>query len=829
MPDVLIRAASEVIVVDGAMGTMLSRMGLPPGEPPELLNVTAPETVAAVHAGFIEAGAMAVSTNSFGGSRPKLAKWGIADQVVELNRVAVRIAREAGAQHVLADVGPTGLTMEPVGSVTFDDVYAAFAEQIAALASESPDAIFLETFTDLAEARAALLAARDVCDLPVLVSLSYGLAGRTELSGTDPETAAAVFEALGAAAIGMNCGLGPEQMLPLLRRLCAATSLPVIAQPNAGMPRLEDGATVFPGTPDEVAAFAVDAAAAGAAFVGSCCGSTPAFTGEIALAVEGARPVAHGPSPDGSRGVRVASPRSVVTIGGGTRLKAIGERINPTGKKALAESLREGSMSVVRDYAVAQEHAGADLLDVNVGAAGVDAASTLPRAVLALSALTALPLVIDTTDPAALEAALRAYPGRALVNSVNGGADSMAAVLPLARRYGAAVVVLALDDDGIAETAEGRLAVVDRVRAAAHSAGLSDADLVVDGLVLTAAAEPGAAEVALDTVRGASRERGLATVLGVSNVSHGLPGRPPLNAAFLSMAAGAGLDAAIVNPADVEVARAIAASDALLGHDTRAERWVARTKADQTAAPSAQHPAPSSGGRAESGEASEAVPSEAVPSAASTASARLTRAIDVGDADSAPTLVDELVTGGMAPAAVIGEVMTPAIQRLGDAYGRGEVFLPQMMASADAMKAGVARARELMPVGESVRAGRVVFATVKGDIHSIGKDICVSLLESRGFVVDDLGVDVPAERVVEHAADADAVCLSALMTTTLPAMEATVAAVRTKRPDVPVLVGGAVVTAEWAASVGASGYAPDAPGCVEAVRVRTDAGKAQQP
>ena len=483
MPDVLIRAASEVIVVDGAMGTMLSRMGLPPGEPPELLNVTAPETVADVHAGFIEAGAMAVSTNTFGGSRPKLAKWGIADQVVELNRVAVRIAREAGAQHVLADVGPTGLTMEPVGSVTFDDVFAAFAEQIAALASESPDAIFLETFTDLAEARAALLAARDVCDLPVLVSLSYGLAGRTELSGTDPETAAAVFEALGAAAIGMNCGLGPEQMLPLLRRMCAATSLPVIAQPNAGMPRLEDGATVFPGTPDEVAAFAVDAAAAGAAFVGSCCGSTPAFTGEIALAVEGARPVAHGPSPDGSRGVRVASPRSVVTIGGGTRLKAIGERINPTGKKALAESLREGSMWVVRDYAVAQEHAGADLLDVNVGAAGVDAASTLPRAVLALSALTALPLVIDTTDPAALEAALRAYPGRALVNTVNGGADSMAAVLPLAKRYGAAVVVLALDDDGIAETAEGRLAVVDRVRAAAHSAGLSDADLVVDGLV----------------------------------------------------------------------------------------------------------------------------------------------------------------------------------------------------------------------------------------------------------------------------------------------------------------------------------------------------------
>ncbi len=825
MPDVLKRAASEIIIIDGAMGTMLSRLGLPTGEPPELLNVTAPEMVGQVHVDYILAGALAVSTNTFGGSRPKLAKWGIGDQVVELNRAAVRIAREAGAQHVLGDVGPTGLTMAPLGPADFGELYEAFAEQIAALAGESPDAILLETFTDIAEARAALIAARDVTDLPVFVSLSYGLSGRTELSGTDPETAAVILEALGASAIGMNCGLGPEQMLPLVRRLASVTTLPIVAQPNAGMPRLEQGATVFPGTPVEMGVFAEAARAAGATLVGSCCGSTPAFTAEISAAAGGLAPLAHGPAADGRRGVRVASARKSVTLGGGTRLKTVGERINPTGKKALAQSLREGSMSTVRDYAVAQEHAGADLLDVNVGAAGVEAADVLPGAVLALAALTELPLVIDTTDAVALEAALRAYPGRALVNSVNGGPESLASVLPLARRYGAAVVVLALDGDGIPDTADGRVAIVDRVREAALQAGLTDGDLVVDGLVLTAAAEPDGAGVTLETVRTVSAERRLATILGVSNVSHGLPGRAPLNSAFVAMAMARGLDAAIVNPSDHEIMRAIAASDALLGRDDRSERWIAKARAEEAAA-----------GATASGPAQPRVaagPGSAADAAAGTgpspgdAAARLVAAIESGDADAAPGLVDELVAGGMAPGAVIGDVMTPAIQRLGDAYGRGEAFLPQMMTAADAMKAGVTRARGLLPEGEAVDAGRVLFATVRGDIHSIGKDICVSLLESRGFIVDDLGVDVPAERIVERAADADAVCLSALMTTTLPAMEKTVGALASDRPGVPVFVGGAVVTPEWAAAIGATGYAPDAPGCVEEVSARVEAGKAQ--
>jgi 5-methyltetrahydrofolate--homocysteine methyltransferase len=444
-------------------------------------------------------------------------------------------------------------------------------------------------------------------------------------------------------------------------------------------------------------------------------------------------------------------------------------------------------MAIVRQFAAEQAAAGADALDVNVGAAGVDAKQALPAAVLALSGSCDLPLVLDTTDADALEEALKRYPGRALINSVNGGEASMSAVLPLAKRYGAAVLVRALHDDGIPPTAEGRVAVVERVRERAHDAGLSDDDLLVDYLVLTAASDPGSATVTLEALRQVKARWSLAVVLGVSNVSHGLPGRSTLNAAFLAMAAGAGLDAAIVNPADAEVMRTVAAVDALLGRDERAERWVAL--------------------------AAERAP-EAVPEAARDEDL-LALAIERGDADGAPGLVERLIARGVRPQDVIASVLTPAIQRVGDAYGRSDVFLPQLIAAADAMKAAVEVAKRHLPPGEGVFLGRVAFGTVKGDIHSIGKDICISMLESHGFSVDDLGVDVSAERFAEAARDADVVCASALMTTTLSAMEEAVRAVAAT--GTPVLVGGAVVTADYARSIGA-GYAEDAPGCVEAVR-----------
>ena len=818
MPDIMMRLGRDVLVVDGAMGTMLHRAGLPAGECPELLNVTAPEMIADVHRLYDLAGADCVTTNTFGGSAPKLAEYGLADRVAELNVAAVRIARREGAAHVLADMGPTGLVMEPMGSATFDEVFDAFAEQAAALASAGPDAIFIETMTDIAEARCAVLAATSVTDLPVFVSCTFGLAGRMDLSGTDPETAAVVLEAAGADAIGMNCGLGPDQMLPLLRRMAAATKLPVYAQPNAGLPTLDaEGHTVFPGTPEEMGEFAAAARLAGAAMVGSCCGSTPAFSGAIVDAVAD-KDVVDLPE-RGLPGLVVAGPRRVVTIGAGSPVRVIGERINPTGKKALAEELRAGSMSLVRSFAAEQHAAGADLLDINVGAAGVDARMALPAAVLAVVGSSELPLVLDTTDPAALEAALRIYPGRALINSVNGDPASIEAVLPLAAKYGAAVVVLALDDIGIPETVEGRMAVVERVRAAAHEAGLTDADLIVDALVMTAATDVDAPRTTVGALS-AAHESGLATTLGVSNVSHGLPNRPLLNAAFFDAAAAAGLDAGIINPSDHVIMTAVGIANqaraAQVNPDAHDEAWTAWDAAYRTALAAA-----ASGAEALAAPAArEAGPVDPLSA--------LVSAVLLGDVDAAPGLVDALIESGIPAEEIIGSVLTPAIQRLGDAYGRGETFLPQMMVAAEAMKAAVTRVKELLPEGsKDASAGRVVFATVKGDIHSIGKDICVSLLESQGFDVLDLGVDVPAERVLEAAVDADAVCLSALMTTTLPAMAHIVESVQAAIDGLPVFVGGAVVTAEWATSIGA-GYSADAPGCVNAVREATASRRNEQ-
>ena len=808
MPDIQLRLGRDVLVVEGAMGTMLHRAGLPAGECPELLNITAPEMIGDVHRLYKLAGADCSVTNTFGGSSIKLAEYGYADRVEEFNRAAVRIAKRDGAPHVLADVGPTGLVLQPLGSATFDEVFEAFAEQVRALAAETPDAILIETMTDIAEARCAVLAAKSACDLPVFVTCTFGLSGRMDLSGTDPETAAVILAAAGADAVGLNCGLGPDQMLPLLTRMAAATTLPLIVQPNAGLPTLDaDGHTVFPGTAAEMGVAAAAFRAAGAAVIGSCCGSTPSFTGSIVDAVAD-KDVVEIPG-RGYAGTVLAGPRRVVVLGAGGPVRVVGERINPTGKPALKATLLEGSMSVVRSFAAEQEAAGADLLDVNVGAAGVNAVSVLPAAVLALAGTTELPLVIDTTDPVALEAALRVYPGRALINSVNGDPASIAAVLPLAKRYGAAVVALTLDDTGIPEDAAGRMAVVARVREAAHAVGLSDADIVVDALVMTAATNADAPRVTAATVS-AAHEMGLATILGLSNVSHGLPDRQLLNAAFFDVCVAAGLDSAIANPNDHVVMEAVRLAnqtrEAGFEPDAHHLAWAAWDAAYGLALAHAE-----AGAEALVGEAASGASVEADPRAA------LEGAVLRGDSDGAPSLVDAVIAGGTPAAEVIGAVLTPAIQRLGDAYGRGEVFLPQMMIAADAMKAAVKQVKTHLPETAETSEGRVVFATVKGDIHSIGKDICVSLLESQGFDVVDLGVDVVLESVLEASRDADVVCLSALMTTTLPAMHDAVAALRQEAPGRPVLVGGAVVTLEWAASIGA-GYSADAPGCVRAVR-----------
>jgi len=803
MPDIQMRFGKDILVLEGAMGTMLQRAGMEPGTCPEFLNVVEPDMISQIHTSYHMAGSDCATSNTFGGSRTKLAEFDLEDQLEEINRAGVRLARSGGAPHILADIGPTGLVMEPLGTVAFEEVFDIFAEQARALASESPDAFLLETFTDIAELRVAVLACKSVSDLPVIACGTFGQNGRMDLSGTDPATAAIILEAAGADAVGMNCGVGPEHMIDNARAMVKATALPVFAQPNAGLPTVDfTGTTVYPGTPDEMARFAVLAREAGLAGVGSCCGTSPKFTGAIAIEIGGKYCVE---VPRGFSTTVVASSRAYVEIGSGP-LRVIGERINPTGKPELKESLLAGSMSIVRRYGAQQSEAHADLLDVNVGAAGVDAREMLPKAVGALTGVIDTPLVLDTTDYAALEAALRVYPGKALINSVNGEPASYEAVLPLAKKYGAALVVLALDDNGIPKTAEGRLAVVEHVRAIANGLGIPDKDLLVDSLVMAAAADPDAPKVTLDATA-LVKKSGLNAMLGVSNVSHGLPMRGVLNAAFLTAAASLGLDCAIVNPNDSLISEAVKTINA--GRENGAsDATTARREFDLLLERAL-----------EMGKGSTSVEETRLPTdSAYDPEVELRRAIAQGDAQGAPAHVDALIEQGLTPAEVIGDVLTPAIKRLGDGFGRGEVFLPQLMAAADAMKVGVARAKSYLNPTDAAAStkGRVVFATVKGDIHSIGKDICISLLESQGFEVNDLGVDVAPETVAQAAADADAVCLSALMTTTLPSMEATKKLVVSRFPEIPVLVGGAVVTPEWAAQIGAY-YSANAPECVETV------------
>jgi 5-methyltetrahydrofolate--homocysteine methyltransferase len=823
MPDLSLRFNRDVIVIDGAMGTMLQREGIPSDECGMLLNVLEPETIAGIHERYRLAGAHALTTNSFGGTRAKLAAYGLADRVVELNRAAVRLAKAARPDHVLADMGSCGLVLEPLGSATFDEVFEQYAEQARALASEEPDAILIETMADIADARCALLAAKSVCDLPVIVSCTFDTTGHMELSGTDPATAAVILESAGASAIGMNCGLGPEQLLPLFERMARATTLPLIIQPNAGMPQVDvTGATYYTGTADDFADAAMAFRRVGAQLIGSCCGSTPAFTSAI-YATVGGNPVVKRTAPPFAGNVLVASSTTTVSLGNGCPTRIIGERINPTGKPDLTAELERGSMSLVLSYGESQEKAGAALIDVNVGAPMVDANVALPAAVRALRASISSPLVLDTTDYDALEAALKAYPGRALINSVNGDQTSYERVFPLARRYGAAVIVLTLDATGIPQTAEGRLAIAQRVREQAHRYGLRDEDLVFDVLTMTAASDAKAPETTLEGVRSLT-EQGLATVLGVSNVSHGLPDRPTLNASFVTAAIAAGLSAAIANPNDPvlgESVRVANTSGELLSFDDALTQWrlVYERVMNKASNPSLE-PAPAAGG---DGTARRAQGAQEPPTSPSDL---LCRAVLRGDRDATPSLVDAVIDEGLPAGQIVDTLLTPTLQRLGDAFARGEAFLPQMMLAAGAMKVAVTRIKEHLPeTAADAIAGKVLFCTVEGDAHSIGKDICVALLESQGFKVLDLGVDVPAAEIIAaaRAEDVAVICHSALRTPPLPTMNATVEEIYRELPafapggNRAVAVGGAVVTERWAESVNAA-YGSDAPACVRLVQ-----------
>lgn len=788
-----------VTIFDGAMGTMLQAQGLPSGACPEAWNVEQPEKVLAVHRAYVAAGADIIETNTFGANAIKLRHYQRQEHVRQLNLAAARLARQAAGTgvQVAGAVGPLGQFIAPLGELPFTVAVQTFREQIAALCDGGVDIIVIETIIDIQEMRAALIAAKEITDRPIFCHMSFNADGRT-ITGTDATTAAVVLNAMGAAVVGANCSTGPAELVPIVQALAAASRVPVAVLPNAGLPELRQGQTVFPLTPSDMASWAVRLVQAGATYIGGCCGTTPAHIAAMRRALNDA------PAPVSryKPATALASRSKTVYLGPGFPLVVIGERINPTGRKKLQAQLKQGQMGAVKKEALDQVAAGADILDVNMGVPGEDETVLLSAAVRDITMLTDAPLSIDTTNAAALAAALAAYPGKALINSVTAEPERLTTFLPLAKKYGAAVLCLPLDEHGIPPTAEARLAVARRIIAAARQAGLPPEDILLDPLVLTVAAETQAARTALATLALYRREGPYATVMGLSNISYGLPRRPLLNSVFLTMALAAGIDAPILNPYEPTLQEALAAARLLLGHDQGARRYIARCSDDTTTARKA------------------APLSEDILT-------RLKTAVIQGDKDSALALLPAAVEACGAQT-VTEQALTTAMKETGRLYEQGRLYLPQVMLAAETMREAFTALKPHLSETKKDRLGTVVLATVQGDIHDLGKNIVAALLSNHGFDIVDLGKDVPPIAIVKAARQhrADIVGLSALMTTTMPAMAATVSALRQDHSPAYILIGGAVVTAQYAKHIGADGYAADAVAAVNIARQAVQRGEA---
>jgi len=784
-------------IFDGATGTMLQAAGLKPGECPELVNVERPEMIEAIHRAYIEAGSTIITTNTFGGTSLKLAHYGLENRVAEINAAAVKAAKRAagGRAKIAGDLGPTGRFIEPLGDLGFETAYDAYFEQAKALADAGADYIIIETSIDLQEMRAALLAAKDATKLPVICQMSYSEDGRT-VTGTDPETAAVVLDAMGADVIGVNCSLGPEQLLPVVESLAKHTGKPISVQPNAGLPQFIDGKTVFPMTAEDFAHWMPKLIAAGATYIGGCCGTTPGHIRAIAEIAKSAPEPVRSAVP---RVLRLASRSQTVVIDKSLPTVLIGERINPTGRKKLAAEIKDGSLLSVKKEALDQVKAGARVLDVNMGVGGIDQAAAMRRAVMEIAQLTAAPLAIDTSDAAALEAGLRVYPGRALINSVSAEPERLKTFLPLAKKYGAAILCLPITKDGVPKTAKERVEAVQTILDAAKEAGLKDGDFLLDALVLTIAAETDAAKETLGTLRLYRERFGYPSTMGLSNISFGLPNRPLINSTFFAMCLAAGLDAPIMNPYDESMQNALSASAALLGKDPNGRDY------------------------------SQKASNLAVPKTAATmkeedmdALTAIKAAVIRGEKERMPELIERAVEEKLDPNEITEKALTAAMNDIGVDFGAGRVFLPQVLLSAEAMREAFTKLKELLPAAETKTLGTVVIATVKGDVHDLGKNIVAALLQNSGFQLIDLGKDVPAQTIVEAAKAnrADIVGLCALMTTTMTEIETVVEALRADGVNAKVMAGGAAVTPEYAKEAGADLYAPDG---VAAVKLAKEA------
>ncbi len=767
------RFGNEILFFDGGMGTELQKNGLKKGELPETLNINSPEIVKKVHKSYLDAGCDIISTNTFGANSLKF------DNTSEIITKAVEIVKSAIAEsgrkaYTALDIGPLGKLLKPVGDLNFEDAYNLFKEQVVAGKNAGADLILIETMGDLYEIKSAVLAAKENTDLPVFVSMIFDKNG-TLLTGADIKTAVITLEGLGVDGIGMNCGLGPDQMLELLKQMTVFSSTPIFIQPNAGLPISVNGETVYNVTPQEFAEKQLEIVRNGACALGGCCGTNPSHIKamiDLCRKEKVEKPF--------KKGITAVTSYSKTTIFG-IKPIIIGERINPTGKKALKEALRQKDMDYIYREGVSQADLGADILDVNVGLPEIDEAEMMTEAVTGLQSITNLPLQIDTASPVVMEKALRLYNGKPMINSVNGKSESMDKIFPLVKKYGGVVVCLTLDENGIPETTEGRMEIAERIINRAEEYGIDKCDLIFDPLCMTVSTNKFNAQITLQSVERLTCELGVNTVLGVSNVSFGLPNRELINSTFFALALQKGLSAGIINPKSEMMMNTYYSYNALRGLDNNFEVYIAKATDVQNE-----------------------VKIDTVD---------LKTAVVKGLKEQAKKETEkELLT--KTPLEVIDGILIPALNEVGKAFEENRVFLPGLLRSAET--AGVSFdiiKNEMAEKGlQGEKKGKIILATVEGDIHDIGKNIVKVLLENYGYDVIDLGKDVKPEKVVETAVSENIhfVGLSALMTTTVPSMEKTIELMKEKSPDTVVVVGGAVLTQEYADMIGADYYGKDA-------------------
>ena len=799
---------SRVVVLDGATGTNLQKAGMPTGVCPEEWILEHPQALIDLQKAYVEAGTDIVYAPTFTASRIKLQEYGLEERLEEMNRALVALSKEAVAGSgalVAGDLTMTGKQLAPIGDLPFETLVEVYKEQARVLADAGVDLFVVETMMSLQETRAALIAIREVCDLPVMASLTYESDGRT-LYGTDAKTAMVVLQSLGADAVGLNCSTGPMEMVSAVEQMREVANIPVLAKPNAGLPQLEDGVTVYRMTPEEFADAGAALVKAGASIVGGCCGTTPAHIGALATAVKGL------PAPAISTEKKrlLATERSVLEIDLDGSFLVVGERINPTGKKALQAELREGSLDLVCRMAAEQEENGAAILDVNMGMNGIDEKEMMLAAIEELTTASSLPLCLDSSSVEVLEAALRIYPGRALINSVSLESEKINRLLPVVAKYGAMFILLPLSDEGIPATVEEKRGIVQTILERAYALGFTREDIVVDGLTATVGANPDAALECFDTIHYCRNDLGLATICGLSNISFGLPNRPFVNTAFLTMAIQQGLTMAIANPSQDLLMNAAFASDMLLHKPDSDIRYINRMQVYE------KH-------LAEKEASAQPVKKKTTVQENSSdgAADAIFSCVLKGDKKHIVAKVEEALAAGEQPGDIISGKLIPAINDVGDKFEKQIYFLPQLIASASAMQTAIEHLEPLLARGdESGETATIVIATVEGDIHDIGKNLVVLMLKNYGYNVIDLGKDVAAETIINTALEqhAQIIGLSALMTTTMMRMKDVVELAKEKGCESKIIIGGACITESFAQEIGADGYSADAASCVKLVQ-----------